>query len=86
MKLTPAQATLLNEALVGAPRHLTDAALRIGRSEVVPDAEAEAVVDALANVMLSDQGYSEAQGLTERGIEIDKLIGVVQQMSEHFYD
>lgn len=86
MKLTPAQATLLNEVLVGAPRQVTDAALRIGRGEVLPDAEVEAVVDALANVMLSDQGYSETQGLTERGIEIDDLIGVVQQMSEHFYD
>ena len=75
----------MSEALAGAPRHLSDAAVRIGRGEVVSDADAEVVVDALATAML-DKGYSEADGLTERGIEIDKLIGVVQQMSEHFYD
>jgi hypothetical protein len=85
-KLTPAQATLMSEALVGAPRHVSEAAVRIGRGEVVSDADAEAVVDALATAMLGDKGYSQAGGLTERGIEIDKLIGVVQQMSEHFYD
>jgi len=84
MKLRRAQATLMNEALVGAPRHVTEAAMRIGRGEVVPGADAEAVVAALADVMT--EAYSEADGLTERGIEIDDLIGVVQQMSEHFYD
>ena len=86
MKLTPAQARFMNEGLVHEPRHVIDAAARIGRGEVVPDEDAQAVVDALANLMLSDEGYSEAEGLTERGIEIDNLIGVVQQMSEHFYD
>ncbi len=43
-------------------------------------------MDALANVMLGDHGFSEAQGLSGRGIEIDDRIGVVQQMSEQFYD
>jgi hypothetical protein len=86
MKLTPSQVTLLNEALVGAPTHVADAAVRIARGEVVPDEAASAVVDALANVMSGDTGYREDVGLTSRGIEIDDLIGVVQQMSEHFYD
>jgi hypothetical protein len=86
MKLTPAQAASMNEAVVGAPQRVIEAAGRIGRGEVVPDADAEAVVDALTSVMLGGEGYSEAEGLTERGIEIDDLIGVVQQMSEHFYD
>lgn len=84
--VTPAQATLMNEVLLGAPRHVTEAAVRIGQGEVVSDVDAEAVVGALATAMLGDKGYSQAGGLTERGIEIDKLIGVVQQMSEHFYN
>ena len=65
---------------------MTDAATRIGRGEVVPDEDANAVVEALAGAMLSDAGYNEREGLTAFGLQIDDLIGIVQQASEHFYD
>jgi hypothetical protein len=35
--------------------------------------------------MLDRDGF-DGEALTARGIEIDDLIGTVQQMSEHFYD
>jgi len=35
--------------------------------------------------MLASDNF-EGEELTGRGLEIDGLIGVVQQMSEHFYD
>jgi hypothetical protein len=83
MKLTPDQVLVMNEVLVGAPPDVLSASTRIGKGEVVTDEEAEAVVDALASAMT--EGYSQSAGLTERGIAIDDMIGVVQQMAEHFY-
>jgi hypothetical protein len=35
--------------------------------------------------MLSGEGFDGAE-LTVSGIRIDDVIGIVQQMSEHFYD
>jgi len=84
MTLSVAQVVAMNEALTGASPSVSDAAARIGRGEVVPDEDAEAVVNALSEAMLSNEGF-DGQGLTTRGIEIDDIIGVVQQMSEHFY-
>ena len=82
-ELTPAQVTLMHDVLADAPRRIKDAADRIGRGEVVPDPDAEAVVGALADAMAED--YSETEGLSARGLAIDEFIGIVQQMSEHFY-
>jgi len=75
----------MNEVLAEAPEHVTAAAAKIGRGEVVPDDEAEAVVSALADAMLGEEGF-DGQALTPRGVQIDDLIGIVQQMSEHFYN
>ena len=60
------------------------AAERIARDEVVPDDAAEAVVAALTDAMLDSDDF-DGDALTARGIEIDALLGIVQQMSEHFY-
>jgi hypothetical protein len=85
LRLSVGQVDLMNEVLARAPARILTAAERIGRGEVVPDDDAEAVVNALADVMLDRDGI-DGQALTARGIEIDDLIGTVQQMSEHFYD
>jgi hypothetical protein len=38
-----------------------------------------------SEAMLSDVGF-DGEALTARGAQIDDIIGIVQQMSEHFYD
>ena len=43
------------------------------------------VVDALADAMLGEEGF-DGESLNQRGVQIDDVIGLVQQMSEHFYD
>jgi hypothetical protein len=85
LRLSVAQVALMNEVLTGAPSHVLVAAERIGRGEVVADDDAAAVVNALVDVMLDDDGF-DGEALTTRGTEIDDLIGIAQQMSEHFYD
>ena len=85
LTLSVRQVTLMNEVLAEAPPQIIDAAERIGRGEVVPDDVTEAVVAALTDVMLDREGF-DGEALTARGIEIDDLIGIAQQMSEHFYD
>jgi hypothetical protein len=84
--LSAQEVAVMREVLGGAPPDVLDAADRIARGQVVPDEDAEAVVDALVAVMLADTGYDAEQGLTVRGNTIDDVIGVVQQMSEQFYD
>ena len=81
LRLSVGQVDLMNEVLAGAPALILAAAERIGRGEVVPDDDAEAVANALADVMLDRDGF-DGKALTARGIEIDDLIGTVQQMSE----
>jgi hypothetical protein len=83
--LSTAQVALMNDVLRGSPSSVIDAAERIARGEAVPDEHAEMVVDALTNAMLHDEGF-DGHGLTGRGKQVDDLIGIVQQMSEHFYD
>ena len=85
LRLSVGQVDLMNEVLAGAPALVLAAAERIGRGEVVPDDDAEAVANALADVMLDRDGF-DGEALTAQGIEIDDLIGTVQQMAEHFYD
>jgi len=85
MTLSAAQVEVMNEALAGSPDLVIAAAAKIGRGEVVPDEDAEAVVDALADAMLGDEGF-DGESLNQRGVQIDDVIGLVQQMSEHFYD
>lgn len=82
--LTADQVGLMNEALEGASPHVLLAAARIAQGLVVTDDDADTVVGALTAVMLTD--YTRDEGLTDRGNEIDGLIGVVQQMAEHFFD
>jgi hypothetical protein len=76
---------LMNEVLANSPSGVLAAAAKIAKGEVVPDEDAEAVVDALAAAMLINPNF-EGDELAGRGIEINGLIGVVQQMSERFYD
>lgn len=85
LRLSTDQVALMNEVLGGAPPQILDAAERISRGEVVPDDDAEAVAGALADRMLDRDGF-DGEALTARGIEVDDLIGIVRQMSEHFYD
>ena len=75
----------MREVLVRAPQSVIDAAERIGAGEAVPDDDAEAVANALAAAMLDNEGY-DGQELTARGREVDGIVGIVQQMSVHFYD
>jgi hypothetical protein len=85
LRLSVKQVALMNEILAGAPPHIFGTAERIARGEVLPDDAAEAVVAALTDAMLDSHGF-DGEALTPQGIEIDDLIGIVQQMSEHFYD
>ena len=84
MKLSVAQVALMNDALAEAAPDVLNTAARISRGEAVPDEDAEAVIDALAIVMLGE-GF-DGEDLTARGREIDDIVGIVEQMSEHFYD
>jgi hypothetical protein len=70
----------MNEVLANSPSGVQAAAATIAKGEVVSDEDADAVVDALAAAMLVSPSF-EGDELTGRGIEIDGLIGVVQQMS-----
>jgi hypothetical protein len=83
--LTAEQVALMREVLVRAPQSVIDAAERIGAGEAVPDDDAEAVANALAAAMLDNEGY-DGQELTAGGREVDGIVGIVQQMSVHFYD
>jgi hypothetical protein len=75
----------MNEVLAQSPPDVRAAAARIARGEVVPDEAADAVVNDLAAAMLAGENF-EGEEPTGRGLEIDGLVGIVQQMSEHFYD
>ena len=85
MTLSVAQIALMREVLGAAPPNVTEAVERVSRGEVVPDEDADVVVDALATAMLNDEGY-QGDELTARGRQIDDIVGVVQQMSQRFYE
>ena len=85
IKLSDAEAALLLELVADSPAAVRTAAKRAADGQVVPDDDAEAVVDVLCNAMLGDEGF-DGEALTTKGIEIDAIIGIVQQMSEHFYE
>jgi hypothetical protein len=85
IKLSAAGASLLRELVAGSPPAVREAAERIAVGEAVSDDDANAVVDVLSDAMLGDAGF-DGEALTARGVQIDDIIGVVQQMSEHFYD
>jgi hypothetical protein len=85
LKFSTEQVAFMREALDGADPSVLRLAERVGRGEVISDAEAEELVDALSVVMLSSEGYDPEHGLTAFGIAIDGLIGIAQQMSEGFY-
>jgi hypothetical protein len=72
------------EALADAPEPIVSVADRVAQFEVVPQTEADALVDILANVML-EQGHDEEAGLNDFGLRVDDVIGVVAQMSEDFF-
>jgi hypothetical protein len=77
IKLSAAQAALLLDVIPASPPAVREAAERIAQGQVVPDDEAKAVVNVLAEAMFADGEINPA---------IDNIIGIVQQMSEHFYD
>jgi hypothetical protein len=77
IKLSAAQAALLLDVVADAPPAVRATAERIAIGRVVPDDRAEAVVNVLADAMLAGD---------EINLAIDDIIGIVQQMSEHFYD
>jgi hypothetical protein len=79
--LSVAQAALLHEVVRASSPSLLRIAERVAQGEVVRAEEADALVEALAEVMLGDDDL----GLSEQGLAIDDLIGIVQQMSEDFY-
>jgi hypothetical protein len=85
LTLSRDQVALMNEVLASSPPGVLAVAAKIAKGEVVQDEDAHAVVDALAAAMLVSSNF-QGDELAARGIEIDGLIGVVQQMSEHFYD
>jgi hypothetical protein len=84
MKLSVAQVALIRELLDGKPPSLLRLAEQVGRGEVLSDPEADELVDALSDVMLNDE-YDDLTGLTARGMAIEDVLGIVQQMSEGFY-
>lgn len=85
VRLTAAQVAVMVKALTHASPSVLDAADRVERGEVIPDEDADAVVNALVAAML-DTDESDGRDLTARSREIDDIVGIVQQMSEHFYD
>jgi hypothetical protein len=82
--LSREQVALMNEVLADSPSRIKETAAKVANGEVVPDGDADAVVDALAAAMVATDNLGNE--LTGRGVEIDGLIGVVAQLSEHFYD
>jgi hypothetical protein len=82
-KLTPAQVALLRDVLVRADPEVVSTAERIVQGEPQPDDEVTAPVDELLASMLGTRGVDDEP--SERGRQIDDLIGIVQQMSEGFY-
>lgn len=85
MHLSAAQVGVMRDAVRSAPDRVREVASRIAQGEVVPDSDAMAVVDAMTEAMLSDEGF-DGEELTGWGRQIDDCIGIVQQYSEHFYD
>jgi hypothetical protein len=83
LRFSGEQVALMLEVLEGAAPSVRRVAARAGHGEVVSDAEAEELVNALSDVMLDQE--CDAEGLTARGIAIDDLIGIARQMSEDFY-
>ncbi len=79
--LTAAQSARLVELLAGEAASVREAAERIGQGQVVPDAEAESVRWALEAAKLLD-GY-DGEKLNDRGREIEGIISVVMQRSQH---
>lgn len=86
LALSVEQIAVMNEVLADAPPKVRATAAKIASREIVPDDDAEEVVDALARAMLADSANFDGDELIGRGVEIDRVIGIVQQMSEHFYD
>jgi hypothetical protein len=85
LSLSREQVAFMNEVVATSPSRVQATAAKIANGEVVPDEDADAVVAVLAAAMLASDNF-EGEELTGRGLEVDGLIGVVQQMSEHFYD
>jgi hypothetical protein len=85
VKFSDADRALLRELVADSPPAVRAAAERIVSGEAVPDDDADAIVDVLSDAMLGDAGF-DGEALTARGVRIGDMIGIVQQMSEHFYD
>lgn len=80
---TTGQAAVLRHVMADAPTRLRTLAERAARNQVLSDEDAEALVAALTDEMLRD--YTEEDGLSARGKEIDDLIGIANQLAESFY-
>jgi methylmalonyl-CoA mutase N-terminal domain/subunit len=81
LRLTPAQIKLMIEVVAGASSSLRQVADRIARGDVIPQDDVNELADFLADAM----EYTDEEGLTERGVQIDDIIGVVYQLSEDFF-
>jgi hypothetical protein len=75
--------TLLRDTLATAAPQLLPVVEKLERGDQLRDDEADALEDVLADEMTAD--YSEEEGLTQRGRELDNLIGVVRQQAESFF-
>jgi hypothetical protein len=84
LKFSDAQVELLHQLLAGASPSVVDTGQRMARGEVVPRADAEAVVDVLVKAFNAEDIYED--GPTPRGKQIDDLFGIAMQMSHDFYD
>ena len=82
-RLSTEQIALLVATIGERAPHLVPVAERLGRGKSVNDHDIDQIEEVLAQEMAME--YSDAHGLTGRGIEMDDLIGVVRQHGESFF-
>jgi hypothetical protein len=82
-RLSESQATLLLETVELEAPKLVPVARRVAAGEVVADADANELEDALVRAMTSD--YTTEGGLTQRGMALDAVVGIARQHAVSFF-